>query len=75
MRLDMKIRGLFKGNASFTGYNLCLIEMLGASMGLATAGPRWRASKIAPGDFVRKNLAALLARFPLNFVPFMQYAG
>jgi len=72
-----------------------LNEMLGASMRLAPAGPRLSTSKIAPGDFVRKNLAAnlersplmhsygytsagdrptLFARFPLSFVPFMQYA-
>jgi hypothetical protein len=76
--------------------SLCLNEMLGASLRLAPAGPRLRASKIAPGDFVRKNLAAnlersplthsggygpagdrstLFARFPLSFIPFMQYAG
>jgi hypothetical protein len=61
--------------------SLCLNEMLGASLRLAPAGPRLRASKIAPGDFVRKNLAAnlgrspLLARFPLSFVPFMKYPG
>ena len=79
-----------------TGSSLYLNEMLGASLRLAPSGPRLRASKIAPGDFVSKNLAAnlersplshsygydsagdrptLFARFPLSFVPFMQYAG
>ncbi len=79
---------------AYNNRNLYLNEMLGASMRLAPAGPRINASKIAPGDFVRKNLTAnlersplmrsygyasagdrsiLFARFPLSFVPFMQY--
>ncbi len=49
-------------------FDFCLNEMLDASLSLAPAGPRKSASKIAPGDFFRKNLAALFARFSLNFV-------
>jgi hypothetical protein len=40
--------------------------MLGASLRLAPARPRSSASKIAPGDFVRKNLASNLERSPLS---------
>ena len=80
MKIDMIINDLLKGTDDFSGYSLCLNEMLAvcrnsASMRFAPAGPRWRASKIAPGDFVRRNLAASIAGFPLNFVPFMQYRG
>jgi len=92
----MGISGLNKIFKIMIGYSLYLNEMLGASLRLAPAGPRLSASKIAPGDFVRKNLAAnlersplthsygygpagdsptLFARYPLSFVPFMQYAG
>ena len=58
-----------------TRCSLYLNEMLGESLRLAPAGPRLGASEIAPGDFVRKNPAALFARFPLTFVPFLQYTG
>ncbi len=81
MRKAIRIRNVERYSHKFIGYSLYLNEMLGASLRLAPTGPRSSASKIAPGDFVRKNLAAnleqstLFAIFPLSFVPFMQHAG
>jgi len=76
----VNIKDLLEAIEHWPGYSFCLNEMLAvcrnsASSRLAPAGPRLRAAKISPGDFVRKNLAASFAGFPLNFVPFMQYAG
>jgi len=51
----------------FVKHNFYLNEMLGASLRLTPAGPRKSASKIAPGDFVRKNLAANLERSSLMY--------
>jgi hypothetical protein len=51
-------------------YSLYLNEMGGVAMRLAPAGPHLSAPKIAPRDFVRKNLAANPERSPL-----MQYTG
>ncbi len=66
----MNIKGLNSIFKKTVGCSLCLNEMLAvcrnsASQRLAPAGPRKSASKIAPGDFVRKNLAANLERSPL----------
>ena len=78
MSNSMKIKYFCEQSRNQLRCSLCLNEMLGASLRLASAGPCLRTSKIAPGDFVRKNLASslsLFARFLLSFVPSMQYAG
>ena len=75
MSNGMNIKYWHKNSEFQTKYSLFLNEMRSTSLCCAPTGPRLRASKIAPGDFVRKNLAAKFARFPLSFVPFMQYAG
>ena len=96
MSSRMNIRLFYQLPKNQTGYSLCLNEMRSTSLYCAPTGPRLRASKITPGDFVRKNMAAnlersplthnygygsagdsptLFARFPLSFVPFMQYSG
>ncbi len=105
MNVIYKIKPATELRSSQKKSSYYLNEMLGASVRLAPTGPRFSASKIAPGDFVRKNLAGdrpalfirdvskqripaphpfeakaknrsrrFFARFPLNFVPFIQYA-
>jgi hypothetical protein len=64
MRKFIDIRNLGGSFLKVASYSLYLNEMLGASLRLAPAGPRTSASKIAPGDFVRKNLAANLPCLP-----------
>jgi len=75
MSNGMNIKYWHKNSEFQMKYSLCLNEMRSTSLCCAPTGQRLRASKIATGDFVRKNPAASFARFPLSFVPYMQYAG
>ncbi len=77
----LKNREILENLATKDKTSFYLNEVLGASLRLTPAGPRKSAPKIAPGDSVRENLAAnpepspLIARFPLSYVPFTQFAG
>jgi hypothetical protein len=70
----MRIKRVFRNPDFWMRHSLCLNEI-----GTNPQDADWRCAAIpqgsAPGMAQINNLAASFARFPLSFVPFMQYAG